>query len=105
MGRISQPIEKNADLKSKNFFALQKKEEFKQSNVADIYTTSGSSYGHRAFAFLNQTNGQRYVLDPYPTALGRSRAPITLEAYKQKTGREIVHAKFYKSPRIIKEAA
>jgi hypothetical protein len=52
-------------LMSDNFSALKDTPGYKQSNVVDLYITSGSSYGHRAFAFLNQTDGKRYVLDPY----------------------------------------
>ena len=67
------------------------------SNFADIYTTSSSKYGHRAVAFLNQRDGKRYVLDPYPKWMGRSTQPVTLDDYQKKTNRKILQANFYKS--------
>ncbi len=33
------------------------------ANVADIFIDSGSTYGHRVAAYVN--NGKWFVLDPY----------------------------------------
>jgi hypothetical protein len=68
-----------------------------ESNFADIYTTSKSQYGHRAIAFLNQSDHKWYVLDPYSKGLKRNTptAPVLLADY-QKT-RPLVQANFYKS--------
>lgn len=103
VGKIKYPIAEHMDKKllSENFSALQSDKKFQQSNVADIYTTSSFSYGHRAFAFLNQTDGKRYVLDPYPIAMSKSTTPILLEEYKSKTNRVVIHAKFYQSSHYV----
>lgn len=63
------------------------------SNFADIYTTSKSQYGHRAIAFLNQSDHQRYVLDPYSNK--QKTDPIPLMEYQEKRG--VIQANFYKS--------
>jgi hypothetical protein len=36
-----------------------------QGNVAQIYTNSGSKYGHTATAFFDEKHGGWFVLDPY----------------------------------------
>jgi hypothetical protein len=86
---------------SDNFSSLAKNKDFQKSNVADVYITSGSWYGHRACAFLNQTDRKRYILDPYPTAMHQTRTPVLLDTYKKDTQRGIVHAKFYQSPYAV----
>ncbi|MDR0650000.1 MAG: hypothetical protein LBG59_00920, partial [Candidatus Peribacteria bacterium] len=64
-----------------------------ESNFADIYTTSKSHYGHRAVAFLNQSDHKWYVLDPYTHKKNTDPIPFT-EYHKQRT---IIQANFYKS--------
>ncbi|MDR0859639.1 MAG: hypothetical protein LBO09_01280 [Candidatus Peribacteria bacterium] len=64
-----------------------------ESNFADIYTTSKSQYGHRAIAFLNQSDHQRYVLDPYSNK--QATTPILLADYQKKRG--VIQANFYTS--------
>jgi hypothetical protein len=66
------------------------------TNFADIYTTSKSQYGHRAVAFLNQTDKKRYVLDPYTSHnYKKTNAPMLLSDYQKQ--RQIIQANFYKS--------
>ena len=65
------------------------------TNFADLHITSSSNYWHRAVAFLNTTDKQRYVLDPYRNH--KNAKPIMLSEY-QKNGAKIIEANFYDSP-------
>jgi hypothetical protein len=70
-----------------------------ESNFADVYTTSKSRYGHRAIAYLNQSDRKWYVLDPYTSGGNASSttktAPLLLSEYQKQ--REIIQANFYTS--------
>jgi len=67
----------------------------KSTNFADLHVSSTSQYWHRAVAFLNTTDNQRYVLDPYRNH--KSTKPILLWEY-QKNWAKIIEANLYDSP-------
>lgn len=52
-----------------------------QGNVAQIYTNSGSKYGHTATAFFDEKHGGWFVLDPYVN--GWSQKGVPLEEYQR----------------------
>lgn len=103
--QMTLPVAKKDLRPSTNWEALtlEKFNEVKGVNVADIYPYSKSKYGHRAVAFRDQ-EGQWFVLDPYVKIKGfESNEPKPLEAYMKI--RPIYKSHFYTSSGYEKQVA
>jgi hypothetical protein len=92
-------IKDTQKLKAGNFSQLDPQANFVDLSVVS-HTSTGQKYGHRAIAYLNQSDKQRYVLDPYTGAnfgikKDKPESPIPLAQYQAK--RPLLQANFYKS--------